>query len=125
MEENQVGGGKGAQAGERRQPGFARRAGSQFGSQIGSQFGSQIGSQFGSQCGLRLRGWIFGPVTRGSRRDALGQAVTSEPTFSPWITRRMLPGWFMLKMIMGRLLSLHMLTAVASITFNPSFRISM
>ncbi len=53
------------------------------------------------------------------------QAVTSDPTFSPSITRRMLPGWFMLKMIIGRLLSLHRLTAVRSITFSPCFRISM
>ena len=53
------------------------------------------------------------------------QAVTSEPTFSPETTRRILPGWFRLKMIIGRLLSLHKLTAVVSITFNPSRRISM
>ncbi len=52
-------------------------------------------------------------------------AVTSDPTFSPSTTRRMFPGWFMLKMIMGRLLSLHRLTAVRSITFSPWRRISM
>jgi hypothetical protein len=51
--------------------------------------------------------------------------VTSEPTFSPSATRRIFPGWFILKMIIGRLLSLHRLTAVRSITFNPCFRISM
>ena len=53
------------------------------------------------------------------------QAVTSEPTFSPEMTRRIFPGWFMLKITIGRLLSLHRLTAVASITFSPSRRISM
>ena len=52
-------------------------------------------------------------------------AVTSDPTFSPSTTRRMFPGWFMLKMIIGRLLSLHRLTAVRSITFSPWRRISM
>ncbi len=52
-------------------------------------------------------------------------AVTSDPTFSPITTRRIFPGRFMLKMIIGRLLSLHRLTAVRSITFRPWRRISM
>ncbi len=60
--------------------------------------------------------WSLGPCL---------YAVTSDPTFSPSTTRRIFPGWFMLKMIIGRLLSLHKLTAVRSITFRPSCRISM
>src|SRR6201999_1606616 len=64
--------------------------------------------------GFKRGGCLFYPA----RYDlSIGtQAVTSEPTFSPQITLRILPGWFILKMIMGRLLSLHRLTAVVSIT---------
>lgn len=62
---------------------------------------------------------------RGDDLELSAQAVTRLPTFSPEITRRILPGWLRLKMIIGRLLSLQRLTAVVSITFNPSRRISM
>ena len=66
-----------------------------------------------------------GPAQSGYDLNLCAQAVTRLPTFSPDITRRILPGWFRLKMIIGRLLSLHRLTAVVSITFNPSRRISI
>ncbi len=46
-------------------------------------------------------------------------AVTREPTRSPETTRRMLPGVFMLKMIMGIALSLQSETAVMSMTLRP------
>jgi len=52
-------------------------------------------------------------------------AVTKEPSFSPCTTRTMLPRSRMLKMIIGRLLSLHSDTAVVSMTLRPRFRISM
>src|SRR5262249_7215454 len=51
-------------------------------------------------------------------------ALTSDPTFSPMTTRRMLPCLFMLKTTMGRLLSRQRLMAVASITLRPRFRMS-
>src|SRR5207253_8903929 len=42
-------------------------------------------------------------------RQVCSHAHTSDPTFSPVMTRRMFPCLFKLKMIMGRLLSLHRL----------------
>lgn len=62
---------------------------------------------------------------QGSKSKGQSYAVTNDPTFSPITTRRIFPGWFMLKMTMGRLLSLQRLTAVRSITFNPCRRISI
>jgi hypothetical protein len=71
------------------------------------------------------------PFSRIADRNAryglylTAQAVTREPTFSPEMTRRILPGWLRLKMIIGKLLSLQRLTAVVSITFKPNRRISI
>src|SRR5208282_1763536 len=52
-------------------------------------------------------------------------ALTLDPIFSPLTTRRMFPCWFRLNTMMGRLLSLHKLIAVESITLSPSLRTSM
>ena len=52
-------------------------------------------------------------------------AVTREPSFSPSMTRTMLPCSRMQKTIIGRLLSLQSETAVVSMTCRPSLRMSM
>jgi hypothetical protein len=52
-------------------------------------------------------------------------ALTSEPIFSPVTTLRIFPRWFRLKMMMGRLLSLHREMAVESITLRPFFNMSI
>src|SRR5579863_7286655 len=65
-----------------------------------------------------------GAPATGPRYSAV-YAVTSDPTFSPSTTRLIFPGWFMLKIISGRSLSLQRLTAVRSITFRPWRKISM
>jgi hypothetical protein len=122
MEEDQIEGGKTADTREGRQLGAARsrsRSRSRA-DQHRTCWGLSLDRLGRSFCGLECgsRGWF--------RECALGsQAVTREPTFSPLTTRRMFPGRFMLKMIMGKLLSLHRLTAVLSITFRPSRRISI
>ena len=106
-----------------------------------AQAGSQVGPGTTWTCALRSSLLLRFVASIGSLSPALGQshmrrhqgstirkllqAVTNEPTFSPEMTRRILPDWFRLKMIIGRLLSLHRLTAVVSITFNPKRRISM
>jgi len=60
---------------------------------------------------------------RMRREGARRYGVTREPRGSPWMTRTMLPGVFMLKTIMGMLLSRHRETAAVSITRR--FRRSM
>ncbi len=46
-------------------------------------------------------------------------AVTVEPTFSPITARRMFPGMFILKMMIGIRLSMHSEMAVESMTARP------
>ncbi len=120
MEKDEIEGGKTADARERRQLRSPRRGGGWL---------TSTGPAGACAPGPALRGPIvLGPEVLGETlRDCAlgGQAVTREPTFSPLTTRRMFPGRFMLKMIMGKLLSLHRLTAVLSITFRPSRRISI
>ena len=118
MEKDQIEGGETANAGEGRQLRFPRCGG-----------GGLTRTGRAGACGAGIAGTdLAGTCSAGETlRDCAlgGQAVTREPTFSPLTTRRMFPGRFMLKMIMGKLLSLHRLTAVLSITFRPSRRISM
>ena len=111
VKKNDIGRGKSAQTG---QGGQSVAAGS------GGGRGRRRIVAGGQQGGLLLPDRVAGcPWNR------LGQPVTSEPIFSPAMTRRMLPGPFMLKMIIGMLLSLHRLTAVISITFKPNRIISV
>src|ERR1700733_15254027 len=120
MEEDQIGGGKTADARKGRQLGAAGSRSRSWADQHRTCRGLSLDRLGRSFCGLECgsRGWF--------RECALGsQAVTREPTFSPLTTRKMFPGRFMLKMIMGKLLSLHRLTAVLSITLRPSRRISI
>jgi hypothetical protein len=72
-------------------------------------------------------GWSLVLRKRGNRSSLWAEvyAVTREPSFSPSMTRRMLPRSRMEKMIIGRLLSLQRETAVVSITLRPSLRMSM
>src|SRR5438270_3859208 len=73
--------------------------------------------------------WISFVILRALRGSsffvAKPYALTVDPIFSPSSTRRILPCWFRLKTMMGRLLSLHRLMAVESITFRPNFSTSM
>jgi len=107
---------------------FVRRA------KVGADTGTQAGDApavLAGEARLRIELAHSGnhlqaaPNQSGQVNSVVNQAVTSEPTFSPKTTRRIFPGSFILKMIMGRLLSLQRLTAVVSITFNPNRRISM
>ena len=102
--------------GKRAQPGQCRQT-------APGSFGSSLSRAVRSRDGRGLRR-VIGCCQQG-RVFRRAQLVTSEPIRSPSITRRMFPVWFMLKMIMGMLLSLQRLTAVISITFNPSRMISM
>src|SRR5439155_7112353 len=51
-------------------------------------------------------------------------SLTIVPTFSPWTTWTRLPRWPTLKTTNGMRLSMHSVTAVASMTLRPRFRIS-
>ncbi len=106
MEEDDVAGSKGAKPGQRGQPVLP-----------------WLACRLSTRRNARRRGVVA--LGQNWWMTRLVQLVTSDPIRSPSITRRMFPGWFMLKMIMGILLSLQRLTAVMSITFNPSRIISM
>src|SRR5258708_17113310 len=65
------------------------------------------------------------PVQSDLSPLTLNYALTSEPIFSPSTTRRILPRWFRLKTMIGRLLSLHNEMAALAITFRPPFLTSL
>ena len=73
---------------------------------------------FHARAGLRHR--VFAVGNRGHRFGAPVQsAVTVDPTFSPITTRRIFPGPFILKMMIGMRLSMHSEMAVESMTVRP------
>src|SRR5258708_7992985 len=65
------------------------------------------------------------PVQSDLSPLTLNYALTSEPIFSPSTTRRILPRWFRLKTMIGRLLSLHNEMAVEAISLWACFTKSL
>ncbi len=75
---------------------------------------------------MRVRAWAMASllvaivlIGEMSSAERLHAAVTVEPTASPITTRRIFPGTFILKMMIGILLSMHSEMAVESITARP------